>query len=47
MTLDKDSAHLKDYLSIKFADLVYDGKWYSNSIKGLWLLEMKSQKCYR
>ena len=35
ITLDKDSAHLKDYLSIKFADLVYDGKWYSNSIKGL------------
>ena len=26
ITLDKDSAHLKDYLSIKFADLVYDGK---------------------
>lgn len=35
ITLDKDSAHLKDSLSIKFADLVYDGKWYSNSVKGL------------
>ena len=35
ITLDKDSSHLKDYLAIKFADLVYDGKWYSNSIKGL------------
>lgn len=35
ITLDKDSAHLKNYLSIKFADLVYDGKWYSNSLKGL------------
>lgn len=35
ITLDKDSAHLKNYLSIKFADLVYDGKWYSNSLRGL------------
>ncbi|MDY3903071.1 argininosuccinate synthase, partial [Peptoniphilus sp.] len=35
ITLDKDSAHLKNYLSIKFSDLVYDGKWYSNSLRGL------------
>lgn len=35
ITLDKDSAHLKNYLSIKFADLVYAGKWYSNSLRGL------------
>ena len=35
ITLDKDSAHLKDYLAIKFGELVYDGKWYSSSLKGL------------
>lgn len=35
ITLDKDSTHLKQHLAIKFAELVYDGKWYSNSLQGL------------
>ncbi|MDU3751166.1 MAG: argininosuccinate synthase [Peptoniphilus rhinitidis] len=43
ITLDKDSAHLKDYLAIKFGELVYDGKWYSSSLKGL--LAFASEVC--
>ena len=29
ITLDKDTAHYKQQVAIKFADLVYDGQWYS------------------
>jgi argininosuccinate synthase len=29
LTLDRDTMHLKDELAIKYADLVYDGKWFS------------------
>ena len=28
-TLDKDSLHLKQRLSLEYADLIYNGKWYS------------------
>lgn len=35
ITMDKDSSHLKEHLAIKFAELVYDGKWYSNSLQSL------------
>lgn len=35
ITLDKDSSHLKQHLAIKFGQLVYDGKWYSNSLQAL------------
>ena len=29
ITLDKDTAHYKQQVAIKFADLVYNGQWYS------------------
>ena len=29
ITLDKDTAHYKQQVAIKFADLVYDGQWYT------------------
>jgi len=29
ITVDKDTMHLKQKLAIDFADLVYNGKWYS------------------
>ncbi len=30
-TLDKDSLHLKQRLSLEYADLIYNGKWYSKA----------------
>lgn len=35
ITMDKDSSHLKDHLSMKLSELIYDGKWFSNSTKGI------------
>lgn len=35
LTLDRDSSHLKNYLSIKLADLIYDGKYFTKSTKGI------------
>ena len=29
ITLDKETARIKQYLSIKFADVVYNGQWYT------------------
>ncbi len=29
LTLDRDSAHFKEHIALKFAELVYDGKWYT------------------
>ena len=29
ITLDRDTAHFKEHVAIKFAELVYDGKWYT------------------
>ncbi len=29
LTLDRDTAHFKEHIAIKFAELVYDGKWYT------------------
>ncbi|MDE7406086.1 MAG: argininosuccinate synthase [Clostridiales bacterium] len=29
ITLDRDTAHFKEHIAIKFAELVYDGKWYT------------------
>ena len=29
ITLDRDTAHFKEHVALKFADLVYDGKWYT------------------
>ena len=29
ITLDKETARVKQYLSIKFADIVYNGQWFT------------------
>ena len=29
--MDKDSLHLKQRLSLEYADLIYNGKWYSKA----------------
>ena len=29
ITVDKDTAHMKSKLAVDFADLVYNGKWFS------------------
>ncbi len=29
LTLDRDTAHFKEHIALKFAELVYDGKWYT------------------
>ncbi len=34
-TLDKDSLHLKQRLSLEYADLIYNGKWYSKACKAI------------
>ena len=34
-TLDKDSLHLKQRLSLEYADLIYNGKWYSKACSAI------------
>lgn len=34
-TLDKDSLHLKQRLSLEYADLIYNGKWYSKACSSI------------
>ena len=34
-TLDKDSRHLKQRLSLEYADLIYNGKWYSKACSAI------------
>ena len=34
-TLDKDSLHLKQRLSLVYADLIYNGKWYSKACSAI------------
>ena len=29
ITLDRDTSHFKEHVALKFAELVYDGKWYT------------------
>jgi len=35
LTLDKEVAHLKEYLSLKFAELIYNGYWFAPEMKVL------------
>ena len=35
ITLDKDTQHLKKHLSIKYGELVYDGKWFTPTKEAL------------
>ncbi len=44
ITLDKDTAHMKRKLAVDFADLVYNGKWYSPLREALQAFAVKTQE---
>ena len=44
ITLDKDTAHMKTKLAVDFADLLYNGKWFSPLGEALSAFATKSQE---
>ncbi len=44
ITLDKDSKHMKSKLAVDFADLVYNGKWFSPLREALQAFAEKTQE---
>lgn len=44
ITLDKDTAHYKKQVALKFGELVYDGKWYTPLRKALSSFVDETQK---
>ena len=44
ITIDKDTAHMKKKLAVDFADLVYNGKWYTPLREALTAFVMDTQK---
>lgn len=44
ITLDKETARIKQYLSIKFADVVYNGQWYTPLREALSAFVTETQK---
>ena len=44
ITLDKETARVKQYLSIKFADIVYNGQWYTPLREALTAFVNETQK---
>ncbi|MDR0199704.1 MAG: argininosuccinate synthase [Streptococcaceae bacterium] len=44
ITLDKDTQHLKQRLALEFADLVYDGKWFTPARAALSAFVDKTQE---
>jgi len=44
ITVDKDTKHMKQKLSVDFADLVYNGKWYSPLREALQAFAEKTQE---
>ncbi len=44
ITLDKDTAHMKSKLSVDFADLVYNGKWFTPLREALSAFADKTQE---
>ena len=44
ITLDKDTAHMKSKLAVDFADLVYNGKWFSPLREALSAFAEKTQE---
>ena len=44
LTLDKDTSHLKSYLSIKFGELVYNGQWFCPAREALSAFFEKTQE---
>ena len=44
ITLDKDTKHMKQKLAVDFADLVYNGKWFTTVRECLQAFAVKSQE---
>ena len=44
ITIDKDTAHMKKKLSVDFADLVYNGKWFTPLREALTAFAVETQK---
>jgi argininosuccinate synthase len=44
ITLDKDTAHMKSKLAVDFADLVYNGKWFTPLREALTAFATETQK---
>ena len=44
LTLDKETSHLKEYLAIKFGELVYNGQWFSVAREALSAFFDKTQE---
>ena len=44
ITLDKDTKHMKSKLAVDFADLVYNGKWFSTVCECLQAFAVKTQE---
>ncbi len=44
LTIDKDTLHVKQKLAVDYADLIYNGKWYSPLQEALTAFANKSNK---
>ena len=44
ITIDKDTAHMKSKLAVDFADLVYNGKWFTPLREALQAFAVETQK---
>ena len=44
ITIDKDTAHMKSKLAVDFADLVYNGKWFTPLREALTAFATDTQK---
>ena len=44
ITIDKDTAHMKSKLAVDFADLVYNGKWFTQLREALSAFASKTQE---
>ncbi|MBQ1504724.1 MAG: argininosuccinate synthase, partial [Oscillospiraceae bacterium] len=44
LTIDKDTLHLKKKLAVDYADLIYNGKWYSPAQEALTAFANESNK---
>ena len=44
LCLDKETARIKSYLSIKFADIVYNGQWFSPLREAMYAFVTETQK---
>ena len=44
ITIDKDTKHMKQKLAVDFADLVYNGKWFTPLREALYAFALKTQE---